>query len=82
MDHFTYKQSALYAEDVPIVDIAHAVGTPFYVYSHATLARHAHVFSESLKALNPLICFAVKANSNIAVLKTLTTQGLGADVVS
>jgi diaminopimelate decarboxylase len=82
MDHFTYKNDALYAEDVAIADIAKAVGTPFYVYSHATLTRHAQVFTESLKAVKPLICFAVKANSNIAVLKTLAAQGLGADVVS
>jgi len=82
MDHFTYKNDALYAEDVALSDIATAVGTPFYVYSHATLTRHAQVFSESLKAVKPLICFAVKANSNIAVLKTLAAQGLGADVVS
>lgn len=82
MDHFTYKNDALHAEDVAIADIAAAVGTPFYVYSHATLTRHAQVFTESLKSVKPLICFAVKANSNIAVLKTLAAQGLGADVVS
>jgi len=82
MDHFTYKSGVLYAEDVAILAIAEAVGTPFYCYSHATLTRHAHVFSASLEAVKPLICFAVKANSNIAVLKTLASCGLGADVVS
>lgn len=82
MDHFTHRNEALYAEDVAIADIAKRVGTPFYCYSHATLTRHAQVFSESLAALKPLICFAVKANSNIAVLRTLAAQGLGADVVS
>lgn len=82
MDHFSYKNGALHAEHVAIADIANAVGTPFYCYSHATLTRHAQVFSESLRAVKPLICFAVKANSNIAVLKTLASQGLGADVVS
>lgn len=82
MDHFTYKHNALHAEDVAIAEIAAKVGTPFYVYSHATLTRHAQVFTESLKAVKPLICFAVKANSNIAVLRTLGQQGLGADVVS
>lgn len=82
MDHFTYKNNALYAEDIAITDIAEAVGTPFYCYSHATLSRHAQVFTQSLAAVKPLICFAVKANSNIAVLKTLAKCGLGADVVS
>ena len=82
MDHFTYKNGVLHAEDVAIAAIADAVGTPFYCYSHATLTRHAQVFTESLAAVKPLICFAVKANSNIAVLKTLAAQGLGADVVS
>ncbi|MBX9726023.1 MAG: diaminopimelate decarboxylase, partial [Rickettsiales bacterium] len=82
MDHFTYKHGALYAEDVAVDAMARAVGTPFYCYSHATLTRHAQVFSESLAAVTPLICFAVKANSNIAVLKTLASCGLGADVVS
>ncbi len=82
MDHFTYKNDVLYAEDVALADIAKKVGTPFYCYSHATLTRHAQVFTDSLKRLKPLICFAVKANSNIAVLKTLAGYGLGADVVS
>lgn len=82
MDHFQYRDGALYAEDVAVADIAKAVGTPFYCYSHATLTRHAQVFSESLKVVKPLVCFAVKANSNLAVLKTLAAQGLGADVVS
>ncbi|MDX2095285.1 MAG: diaminopimelate decarboxylase [Alphaproteobacteria bacterium] len=82
MDYFIYKNGALHAEDVAIADIAATVGTPFYCYSHATLARHAQVFSDSLAALKPLVCFAVKANSNLAVLKTLAECGLGADVVS
>ncbi len=82
MDHFTYKNEALYAEEVALADIAKQVGTPFYCYSHATLVRHAQVFAQSLATLKPLICFAVKANSNLAVLKTLAQQGLGADVVS
>jgi diaminopimelate decarboxylase len=82
MDHFTYSNDVLYAEDVPLTKLAKAVGTPFYCYSHATLVRHAQVFSQSLAAVKPLVCFAVKSNSNIAVLKTLAAQGLGADVVS
>ena len=82
MDHFTYKQGTLHAEDVSIHDIAAQVGTPFYCYSAATLRRHASVFREALKPLDPLVCFAVKANSNVAVLKLLGREGLGADVVS
>jgi len=82
MDHFSYKNGTLFAEDVAISEIAAAVGTPFYCYSHATLTRHAQVFKEALAAVKPLICFAVKSNSNIAVLKTLGQCGFGADVVS
>lgn len=82
MDHFTYKNDRLYAENVAIAEIAEKIGTPFYVYSHATLVRHAQVFAESLASVKPLICFAVKANSNLAVLRTLAAQGMGADVVS
>jgi diaminopimelate decarboxylase len=82
MDHFIYKHGALHAEDVAIETIAQQVGTPFYCYSSATLTRHAQVFTQALAAVNPLICFAVKASSNIAVLKTLAREGLGADVVS
>lgn len=82
MDHFTYKQGELYAENVAISRIAAEVGTPFYCYSAATLRRHAQVFAAALTPLKPLICFAVKANSNLAVLKLLGAEGLGADVVS
>ncbi len=82
MDHFTYKNGQLHAEDVAIAEIAAQVGTPFYCYSSATLARHAKIFTEAFGKLKPLVCFAVKANSNIAVLKLLGAQGLGADVVS
>lgn len=82
MDHFTYKNGELYAEGVALTRLAAEIGTPFYVYASATLTRHAQVFTQALAPVNPLICFAVKANSNIAVLKTLAAQGLGADVVS
>ncbi|MES2985166.1 MAG: diaminopimelate decarboxylase [Pseudomonadota bacterium] len=82
MDHFNYRGDALFAEDVALSAIAETVGTPFYCYSRATLMRHAQVFSESLAAVKPLVCFAVKSNSNIAVLTTLAECGLGADVVS
>lgn len=82
MDHFQYKNGALYAEDVALTKLAEEVGTPFYVYSRATLERHYTVFADAVKELDATICFAVKANSNIAVIKTLADLGAGADVVS
>jgi len=82
MDHFLYKDGVLHAEDVSLTEIAAAVGTPFYVYSTATLTRHFRVFDEALDGMDHLICFAMKANSNIAVLKTLGDLGAGMDVVS
>lgn len=82
MDHFLYKDGALHAEDVPVTTLADSVGTPFYCYSTATLTRHYRVFAEGLSALSPLICFAVKANSNPHVLQVLGSLGAGADVVS
>ena len=83
MDHFTLIDGVLHAEDVPLTLIAEAVGTPTYVYSTATIERHACVFRAALDGLDdPLICFAVKANPNKAVLATLAAQGFGADVVS
>jgi diaminopimelate decarboxylase len=82
MDHFTYKNGHLYAEDVSIEALAKEIGTPFYCYSSATLMRHYRVFSEALNEFNPLICYAVKANDTLAVLKTLADLGSGADVVS
>lgn len=82
MDHFLYKNGALYAEDVAIADIAAAVGTPFYVYSTATLLRHFRLFDEALAAMDHLVCYAMKAASNQAILKTLAQAGAGMDVVS
>jgi diaminopimelate decarboxylase len=82
MDHFLYKNGALHAEDVAIADIAAAVGTPFYVYSTATLERHYRLFEEALAGMPHLICYAMKALSNIAVVRTLAALGAGADVVS
>ncbi len=82
MDHFSYKNGALHAEDISLSDIARDVGTPFYCYSSATLERHYRVFDESLGDMQHRICFAVKSNSNIAVLATLAGLGAGADVVS
>jgi len=84
MDHFTYKNGVLCAEDVPLTTIAEAVGTPVYVYSQATLTRHAQVFRDALRAVLPSIhiAFATKANPNLAVLKVLASEGYGADIVS
>ncbi|MGB3806770.1 MAG: diaminopimelate decarboxylase [Erythrobacter sp.] len=83
MDHFELRDGVLHAEDVPLPRIAEDVGTPVYVYSRATLERHARVFREALDAIpDKLIAFAVKANPNLAVLKVLSREGYGADVVS
>jgi diaminopimelate decarboxylase len=83
MDHFALKDGVMHAEDVSLPDIAEAVGTPVYIYSRATLERHARVFREALDAVpDKLIAFAVKANPNLSVLKVLQRQGYGADVVS
>jgi diaminopimelate decarboxylase len=82
MDHFQYKNGTLHAEDVAISEIAAAVGTPFYVYSTATLTRHYKLFTEALSPLPHLVCFAIKSLSNVAVLKTLGDLGAGMDVVS
>ena len=82
MNHFEYQGDELFCEAVPLSRIADEVGTPTYVYSHATLSRHYRVFDEALSAANHLICFSVKANSNLAVLKTLFDLGAGADIVS
>jgi diaminopimelate decarboxylase len=82
MDHFLYRNGVLHAEDVALPDIAAAVGTPFYVYSAATLTRHYHLFTEALSPLPHLVCFAIKSLSNIAVLKLLGDLGAGMDVVS
>ena len=81
MNHFTYKHGRLHAEDVDLAELAASVGTPFYCYSTATLERHYRVFAEALPK-GSLIAFSVKANGNLAVLKTLGQLGAGADVVS
>ncbi len=83
MDHFALKHGVLHAEDVPLDRIAEEVGTPVYVYSRATLTRHARVFRDALSILPSIhLAFAVKANPNLAVLKVLQREGYGADVVS
>jgi len=82
MDFFAQQNGELFAEKMAVAKMAEQVGTPFYCYSQATLERHVTVFRGGLKKLNPLICFAVKANSNLAVLSVLAQLGVGADVVS
>lgn len=82
MHHFHYKDGVLHAEDVSLTAIAEAIGTPFYCYSTATLERHYEVLAKSFAGQNALICFAVKANSNQAVLATMARLGAGMDVVS
>lgn len=82
MDHFLYRDGALFAEDVPVAEIAATVGTPFYLYSTATLLRHFTLFDEALNGLPHLVCYAMKAASNQAILKTLAQAGAGMDVVS
>ena len=83
MDHFDYRDGVLHAENVPLPAIADAVGTPVYVYSRATLTRHARVFRDALAVLpRRHLAFAVKSNPNLSVLKVLAAEGYGADVVS
>jgi len=82
MDHFLYHNGALCAEDVPLAEIAAQVGTPFYCYSTATLTRHFRLFDEALEGMDHLVCYAMKAASNQAILKTLAALGAGMDVVS
>ncbi|MFW2438487.1 MAG: diaminopimelate decarboxylase [Arenicellales bacterium] len=82
MDHFTYQRGQLHAESVPLAEIARSVGTPAYVYSRATLSRHYQAFDQALQGMSHLICYAVKASSNLAVLNVLARQGAGFDIVS
>jgi len=82
MDHFLYRNGVLHAEDVPLPEIAAEVGTPFYVYSTATLTRHYQLFKDALDGVPNMVCYAMKANSNQAVLKVLAGLGAGMDVVS
>jgi diaminopimelate decarboxylase len=82
MDFFTYKDEQLFAEDVPVADIARAHGTPLYIYSRATIERHWHAFNNAVSKHDHLICYAVKANSNLGVLSVLAKLGSGFDIVS
>src|SRR5690349_5210076 len=82
MNHFDYRNGVLHAEAVSLADIAASVGTPFYCYSSATLERHYRVFTDAFAGEKVLVCYAMKANSNQSVLRTLAKLGAGADVVS
>ncbi|MDH5326207.1 MAG: diaminopimelate decarboxylase [Gammaproteobacteria bacterium] len=82
MDHFQYKNGVLHAEDVDLNEIARQVGTPCYVYSRATLERHWHAFDDVFKGVDHLLCYAVKANSTLALLNLFARKGSGFDIVS
>jgi diaminopimelate decarboxylase len=82
MDHFNYRNGELYAEDIAVASIAGRFGTPAYIYSRATLERHYRAYDEALKERPHLVCYAVKANSNLAVLNVLARLGAGFDIVS
>lgn len=82
MHDFTYQDDQLYCENVPIKSICHELGTPFYLYSHHTLLRHFRVFDEAFAGIPHIICYSVKANSNLALLRIFALEGCGADIVS
>jgi diaminopimelate decarboxylase len=82
VDHFELRDGRLYAEDVAVADIAARFGTPCYVYSRATLTRHFRAFDDALAGTDHFVCYAVKANSNLAVLQLLARLGAGFDIVS
>ena len=82
MHHFDYRDGALHAEDVNLTALAADVGTPFYCYSASTIRRHIQVFTQAFAGLDALVCYAIKANSNQAILRLLVKEGAGMDVVS
>jgi diaminopimelate decarboxylase len=82
MHHFHYRDGELWAEDLPVREIAAQVGTPFYCYSHATLVRHYRVYDQAFATIPHVVCFSAKANSNLAVLRVIAREGGGADIVS
>ena len=82
MHNFEYRQGELYCEQVPVSQIAKEVGTPCYIYSHATLVRHFRAYDRAFKNIPHLIAFAMKANSNIAILRLMAKEGSGVDIVS
>jgi diaminopimelate decarboxylase len=82
MSHFDYRNSELFAEDVPLASIAERFGTPTYVYSRASLERNFRAYQDALAGADHLVCYAVKSNSNLAVLNVLARLGAGFDIVS
>jgi diaminopimelate decarboxylase len=82
MNHFSYQNGCLFCEEVNIQDIARDVGTPFYLYSHATIERHFRIFDAAFQNMDRLICYSAKANSNLAILRLLAKLGAGLDIVS
>jgi len=82
MNHFKYRENILYCEDTPVPEIAAKIGTPFYLYSHATLKRHFNAFRTAFEGVANLICYSAKANTNLAVLKLFADLGCGLDIVS
>lgn len=82
MHHFQYRNDELYCEDIPVRLIAQEVGTPFYLYSHATLVRHFHAFDRAFDGVERLVCYSAKANANLAILMLLKGLGSGLDIVS
>src|SRR6185503_12216788 len=82
MHNFEYRQGELYCEQVPVSQIAKQVGTPCYVYSHATLIRHIRAYDNAFKNIPHLMAFAMKANSNLAILRLMAKEGSGVDIVS
>ena len=82
MDHFNYRDNILYAEEVPVAAVVREFGTPCFIYSRATLERHFNAYKQALSGIPSLICYAVKANSNLAVINVLARLGAGFDIVS
>ncbi len=82
MHYFQYKNGELFCEEVPVKEIVSSVGTPVYIYSARTISRHFRVFDEAFSGVSHLVCYSVKANSNVAILRLLARLGAGADIVS
>ncbi|NBT62919.1 MAG: diaminopimelate decarboxylase, partial [Planctomycetia bacterium] len=82
MDHFAYRSRSLYCENIPVAQLAERYGTPLYIYSKATLVHHLRQIQEAFKEVEPLICYSVKTNGNVALCKVMAEQGSGFDVTS
>jgi diaminopimelate decarboxylase len=82
MHHFQYKNTELYCEEVAVSEVALELGTPFYLYSHATLRQHFRAFDDAFAGVKHLTCFSMKSNSNLAILRLFSREGGGVDIVS